>query len=471
MTDARPNSFVRALASIGPGMVVAGSVMGSGELINTPAQAARFGFILLWAVLLSCVIKYFLQIEIGRYCLVTNRTTVQALNQCPGPKFRGTSWTALLYMVGYFATMTTIVGIITSLGGLMHGVWPLAATPERSAQIWDVLIVVATIVLLWQGIYSHLELSVALMVGGFSLSIGLAVVLIQWTPYRISSSEFLSGLTFSLGDDRRPAAYAVVSLMGALGVAANELFMYPYWILEKGYARELGDPKSAGWTERARQWIRTIWLDAGLATILATVMTAAFYLLGATVLHREGITPRGLEVVDQISKVYTESFGEWSKLVYVFGAFCVLYSTLVVVAAASGRMWADLLGSLGLIDDGNPASVKRCHQIAQVLWLIGLLAGALLTTREPKDLVMLGHFILGAFMTPLLMFCICWLAFHVDPRVRMRWPTAVALVCSCVIILSCVLFSLAVQLRERGQTVLPKPVTETPTSPSGRGRE
>ena len=170
--------------------------------------------------------------------------------------------------------------------------------------------------------------------------------------------------------------------------------MYPYWILEKGYARELGDPHSADWTARARQWIHTIWLDAGLATVLATVMTAAFYLLGAAVLHREHVVPQGLEVVDQISKVYTESFGQWSKLVYVFGAFCVLYSTLVVVAAASGRMWADLFGSLGLVDDRNPQSVKRCHQIVQVLWLVGLLAGALVTSRQPKELVMLGHFIL-----------------------------------------------------------------------------
>ena len=117
MGQSKPNSFVRSFASIGPGIVVAGSVMAAGELINTPVQAAKFGFVLLWAVLLSCVIKFFLQVEIARYCLVNNRTTVQALNQCPGPKFRGTSWTALLYMVGYFATMTTVVGIIVRWAG------------------------------------------------------------------------------------------------------------------------------------------------------------------------------------------------------------------------------------------------------------------------------------------------------------------------------------------------------------------
>ena len=119
MSGAKAGSLWRSFAAIGPGIVVAGSVIGSGELINTPVQAAKFGFVLLWVVMLSCVIKYFLQVEIARHCLVHNRTTVQALNICPGPRVRGTSWTALLYMFGYFATMLTVVGIIGALGGLI----------------------------------------------------------------------------------------------------------------------------------------------------------------------------------------------------------------------------------------------------------------------------------------------------------------------------------------------------------------
>ena len=64
-----PRGFFGVMTALGPGLVVIGSVMGSGELINTPTQAAKYGFILLWAVILSCVIKYFLQIEIGRFTL------------------------------------------------------------------------------------------------------------------------------------------------------------------------------------------------------------------------------------------------------------------------------------------------------------------------------------------------------------------------------------------------------------------
>jgi Mn2+/Fe2+ NRAMP family transporter len=445
--------LLRSLAAIGPGIVVAGSVIGSGELVNTPVQAAKFGFVLLWVVLLSCVIKYFLQVEIARHCMVHNRTTIEALNHCPGPKFRGTSLIALLYMVGYIATMLTIIGIIGALGGLMHGVWPLAQSVGASTQIWGTLMGALAVAMLWQGWYRHLEMLVMLLVGCFSISVFVGVFLIQGTPFRISWEELQSGLTFSLDVDKYggAVAYAVISLMGALGVAANELFMYPYWILEKGYARELGDPASPGWADRARRWIHTIWLDAGLSTLLATLVTAAFFLLGATVLYRQQIVPEGLHVVDQISRVYTESYGAWSKWLFVTGAFCTLFSTLVVIVAASGRMWADLFQSLGFLDGNNPNAVRRCHQIVQAVWVGGLVAAFLLMQTTPADLIIAGHFVLGAVMTPLLMFAICWMAFHTDRRVRMGPAAATALVASAVVLLVCVGVNLATQMSTHSQ--------------------
>jgi manganese transport protein len=287
---------------------------------------------------------------------------------------------------------------------------------------------------------------VMLLVGVFSISVGVGVFLIQGTPFRITGDEMFSGLTFSLGADRKAAAYAVISLMGALGVAANELLMYPYWVLEKGYARQLGDPQSEGWAERARHWIRIIWLDAGLSTALATIVTAAFYLLGAAVLHRSKTVPTGLEVVDQISNVFTASYGEWSKVLFLIGAFCTLFSTLVVVAAASGRMGADLLGTLHWIDRDNARVVHRCHQVIQTGWLLGLLVVFLVMQSRPDQFIVSGHFVLGAFLTPLLMFCICWLAFQTDPRVRMSRWTATALIASVAIIMGCVLINAAIQI-------------------------
>jgi len=441
-----PTRFGPTLLAIGPAIVVSGSVIGAGELVNVPVQAARFGFVLFWAVILSCVIKYFLQVELGRHCLVHNRTTIQALNTCPGPKFRGTGWVGILYMISYTLSMVAVGGILGATAGLLQSVFPLnwlglSDDPERAQiigkNIWGVVTFLVVGAILWRGMYGELEKLVAFLVAGFSLSVVLALFLVQGTPFRLSADDIFSGMTFSLGSiDRRLAAFAVISLLGALGTTANELFMYPYWILEKGYANHLGAPKSEGWAKRARGWVRVLRVDTGAATLLATVITGAYFLVGSTVLHRQGKVPSGIDVIGQISAIYTETYGAWSYGIFMFGGFCTLFSTLVVAIAATGRMWTDLLSSMGAFEWENEKARRRCNRAFQSLYLVGYLAITLFVTK-PEGLVILGQYINGLINTPLLMFGICWIAFHTDRRLRMGRVTAVLLMVTVVIILVC----------------------------------
>jgi manganese transport protein len=67
--QAPPQRLWPALRKIGPGIIVAGSIIGSGELLLTTSLGAEYGFVFLWLILFSCVIKVFVQIELGRYAL------------------------------------------------------------------------------------------------------------------------------------------------------------------------------------------------------------------------------------------------------------------------------------------------------------------------------------------------------------------------------------------------------------------
>jgi Mn2+/Fe2+ NRAMP family transporter len=441
---AAPRAGLPMLMAIGPGIVVAGSVMGSGELINTPIQAATFGFVLLWAVLLSCVIKYFIQVELARHCMVHNRTTVEALNHCPGPKPFNTSWVALAYMLGYTVSLAAAVGMIGAIAGLLDTVapWPWA---DHSVTLWAVLVVLLTQALLWRGLYSQLEKLVTLLVGGFSLSVVVSLMLLQSTDYRVNAAELAEGLSFSLGDQPKLAAYAVVSLLGALGTTANELFMYPYWILEKGYAKRVGPRDADGWRDRARGWTRVLQIDAGCTTLLATVVTAAYFLLGSSVLHRRGVMPQGLGVVHELSAIFTESFGQWSFVIFVFGALCTLFSTVVVVVAATGRMWADVLCSMRIVSRASEQSVRRCHRVVQTLTLAVLLFVFVVLRMPPAKLVIFGQFFVGAFNTPLLILGITWLAFRTERQARMGRLTAALLLATVTLLLTCIGIGLSVK--------------------------
>ncbi len=93
-----------------------------------------------------------------------------------------------------------------------------------------------------------------------------------------------------------------VSTFGITGVGASELFAYPYWCIEKGYARSAG-PRSddEGWGRRARGWLRVMQLDAWFSMVVFTVATVAFYLLGAAVLRPQGLVPRGAGMIETLS--------------------------------------------------------------------------------------------------------------------------------------------------------------------------
>src|SRR5207302_2629907 len=88
LTDAAirppPETLLAALTQIGPGIVLAGSIVGSGELILTTSLGADWGFVFLWLILFSCVIKVFVQIELGRYAISSGQPTLTALNSLPG---------------------------------------------------------------------------------------------------------------------------------------------------------------------------------------------------------------------------------------------------------------------------------------------------------------------------------------------------------------------------------------------------
>ena len=437
-----PTRLMGQLMAIGPGIVVTGSVIGSGELINTPVQAARFGFVLLWVVILSCVIKYFLQVEIGRHALVHNRSPFEALNALPGPKWRGTSWIGPVFVLGSVLTAASLVGILRATAGLLHAVLPMGTNDAFSVDAWTVVVFLIAFVVLWRGSYHHIERLIAVLVGVFSLSVVVGLVLIQGSEFRITGEQVLSGLTFSFGDhDVKLAAVAVVSLLGALGATGNELFMYPYWILEKGYGQHVGSPDDDGWLERVRGWVRVLQVDVFVCTALATLTTLGYFLIGAAVFYGSGEEIGGEDIIDRLSSMYTSTYGPWSRSLFLIGAFCTLFSTLIVGTAAFARMWCDMIISVGLLPRDSQTARRRCLRGVQSVYLVAFLAIALVYGKHPEELVIFGQYISGLFCTPLLMIAICWMAFRTDRRVRMGRITATLLVLSVVVIAGCVIAS------------------------------
>ena len=382
-TRPAPTGIGGLLRNIGPGVVVSGSVVGSGELLVTTRMGADVGFIFLWGVIVASVVKYFIQLELGRQCLLHDDTTITALDRVPGPRLCNTSWAAWVCSLGYFSVFAAVIGILGSVGGLLASV-----VPAIHHKAWDVAVFGLVVLLLWRGLYADLEKMVTVLVAAFSLVVIGCLLVLQGTPHAMSWAEIASGFTFALPPS---GAYVALAVMGSVGATAVELFMYPYWVREKGYPRFIGvDDGTPEWRARYRGWMRVLAMDAGVCTAIALTITCAYYLLGASVLSRLQIMPQGIAVVEQVSSIFTETLGPAAKGVFMMGAFCTLFSTLLVFAASSGRIGADFLHHVGFAGLQSEAGRSRWSRILQTafpaFWLVVILFAA----DTPFLLVLLG---------------------------------------------------------------------------------
>src|ERR1700754_4086859 len=87
-----PTSFFRRLKFLGPGFILSASIVGSGELIATTTLGAKAGFTAFWVILVSCLVKVAIQLEFGKYAILTGETAMKSFNGLPGPRIRKSGW-------------------------------------------------------------------------------------------------------------------------------------------------------------------------------------------------------------------------------------------------------------------------------------------------------------------------------------------------------------------------------------------
>lgn len=217
-------------------------------------------------------------------------------------------------------------------------------------------------------------------------------------PQFFSWPAVAGGLRFQLP----PAGIGMaVAVFGITGVGAAELFMYPYWCVEKGYAQFTG-PRAAdgGWEQRARGWIRVMHFDIAVSMIIYTAATVAFYLLGAGVLHGMGLVPASADMIPVLSNLYTQTLGRWALGVFYIGAIATLYGTVFAATAAHSRLFADMCRLAGRFDADDLRS--RLALRNRFVVLLGLVPVALLfAVQAPVTMVMIGG-IVQAVMLPVI---------------------------------------------------------------------
>jgi Mn2+/Fe2+ NRAMP family transporter len=453
-TLAPPTSFFGILSYLGPGLIIAASIVGSGELIATTLTGARGGLSLLWLIILGCVVKVFAQIEIGRFTVSTGIPTLSALSTVPGPRIaRRGNWLVWYWFFMWFCSIGQLGGIVGSVGQVLAIVQPLttqgadyktignletqiklasvkarSATPQEKEAMgleaksieasleslkrdylvkyasgaaksqsteelvtsmsvaglprpmddryWAIPVAIITAGLLFYGGYSLVQSASTAMVAIFTLVTLATVIGLQAKPdWSISASEWLQGLSFGLPEgDKLKALTTALATVGIIGVGAAELIQYPYWCLEKGYARHTGpDDGSSAWLDRARGWLRVMHYDIGVSMLIYTTATIGFFVLGAGILHRSGIQPEESKLIQTLSAMYEPVLGSWAPPIYLLGAFMVLYSTYYVANASHARTFTDGMAVLNLISTDQVVQARMVRFLSALFPMLCLL--------------------------------------------------------------------------------------------------
>jgi Mn2+/Fe2+ NRAMP family transporter len=474
---------------LGPGLVIAGSIVGSGELIGTTKTGAEAGFWLLWLIIIGCVIKVFVQVELGRDAIVRGKTTMDALSEVPGPRVKGHgNWLLWYYFIMFAAGVGQLGGIVGGVGQAVAMTVPLtaegrqfndymtlkceravaeaqikrfsspegadtsrlAAATERMTRIdarlaafgndfaanskrfwnddrlWALLFALVTSVLLIVGHYKLIEVGTTALVVVFTMVTVANVLLLQTTStWAIRWSDIADGLSFHLPPSSeagsKTALATALKTFGIIGVGANELLAYPYFCIEKGYARFTGPRDSTpSWAARARGWLTVLRWDAWCSMVVYTVATLAFYLLGAAILGRSGLNPSDADLMRTLNVMYEPVFGAWAKVLFLVGAFAVLYSTYFVANAGHSRVLTDALQSVGLLSRSDDTR-RRCKAVLSgllpILCLLVYYAAYFVGTSIAQLVLISG--MMQALMLPMLSAAALYFRYYKsDSRVR-----------------------------------------------------
>ncbi|WP_031068532.1 Nramp family divalent metal transporter [Streptomyces sp. NRRL S-118] len=366
--------------SIGPGIVVAATGVGAGDLVATLIAGSKFGYTLLWAAVIGCLVKIALAEAAGRWHLATGRTLFD------GWRSLG-AWTTV-YFVGY----VVVWGFVYGAAAMSSSALPLSALfPDvMDLKWWAVLCGLTGLVFVWFNRYAVFEKVMTVLVGVmFVVTVYLAV---RVTPHLGSA---VAGLAPVLPEG---SLVYTLGLIGGVGGTIT-LAAYGYWVNAKG------------WTDIS--WIKVMRLDNRVAYITTGIFVVAMLFVGAELLHSSGVAlAKGDKGLLDLGEVLEARYGTATAKLFLVGFFATSFTSLIGVWHGVSLMFADFVTRFRKQRGGGDAAtvVQREKSLpfrAYLLWLT-FPPISLLFLDQPFGLVIV-YGVIGAFFMPFLALTLVWL--------------------------------------------------------------
>ncbi|MFJ7409835.1 Nramp family divalent metal transporter [Streptomyces sp. NPDC098077] len=372
---------------IGPGIVVAATGVGAGDLVATLIAGSKFGYTLMWAAVIGCVVKISLAEAAGRWHLATGRTLFDGWRSL-GP------WTTV-----YFAVYVVLWGFIYGATAMSSSALPIVALfPDGPGlKFWAIVTGLIGLAFVWFNRYAVFEKVMTVL-------IGIMFVVVVYVAARVvpDVGASFAGLLPVLPDG------SLLYTLGLIGGVGGTITMaaYGYWVNAKGWSNS--------------SWMKVMRLDNRVAYITTGVFVVAMLIVGAELLHASQVAltsgDRGL--ID-LGKVLEDRFGAGTAKLFLVGFFATSFSSLIGVWHGVSLMFADFVerfrapaagAAKAGEHEGADVAERRQRSLpfrAYLLWLT-FPPMTLLWLDEPFGLV-IAYGVLGAFFMPFLALTLLWL--------------------------------------------------------------
>jgi len=305
------------LSIVGPGLLVAATGIGAGDLATASFAGSHLGTAVLWAALAGAFLKFVANEGLARWQLATGTTLLEGVVQHLG---RLAGWFFLAYLV--FWTFFVASALMSACGVTLHALIPVFGDARDGKIVFGILASLTGVILVLKGGYSLFSSIMQVCIGFMFITV-MATAVIVWP----GTDEVIHGLFVPSIPDQEGGMTWTVALMGGIGGTVTVL-CYGYWIREAG--------------RTGKDDLRTCRIDLAVAYAVTALFGIAMVIIGSTI----EIDGRGATLLVTLSERLVESLGPAGRWVFLIGAAGAVFSSLLGVWQAIPYLFADLWGLL-----------------------------------------------------------------------------------------------------------------------------
>ena len=311
-TPSAPNNFWQYIKSMGPGIIVALTWLGAGDLVDSAIAGGNYGYTLMWAMAIALFVRFIFVSIIAKYqlCNQHNESLISGLKRL-------------------HISIPIFIGIVALFFGHFYGSYMVKGVGESSVKLfgfgaawmWSIFWVTIAAIIVFKGILKRIEIIFYIFLILLSSSlIGIAI----WTgPDPVSATKGIFMFDIPSKSGSFGALLVITSLIGAVGGSIANL-LYPYFIQQKGW----NSPK-----------FRKIQIyDLAFGTIILVVINLSIWTIGAELLFPKNIIINNL---DDLGLLLTIAIGKYGEPIFFIGVFAVLYSSVIGNAVGFGYLITD----------------------------------------------------------------------------------------------------------------------------------